>query len=99
MASSQVNPTRMELQKQKKKLSTAVRGHKLLKDKRDELMRQFMEMVRENMEVRQQVEEAHKAICNQGTFFCSRTRSCLVQLTKSVLLKASKCSCCLYGAL
>ncbi|MBQ1377097.1 MAG: V-type ATP synthase subunit D [Lachnospiraceae bacterium] len=61
MASSQVNPTRMELQKQKKKLSTAVRGHKLLKDKRDELMRQFMEMVRENMEVRQQVEEGIKA--------------------------------------
>ena len=61
MASSQVNPTRMELQKQKKNLSTAVRGHKLLKDKRDELMRQFMEMVRENMEVRQQVEEGIKA--------------------------------------
>ena len=61
MASSQVNPTIMELQKQKKKLSTAVRGHKLLKDKRDELMRQFMEMVRENMEVRQQVEEGIKA--------------------------------------
>ena len=37
---------------QKKKLVTAVRGHKLLKDKRDELMRQFLDLVRENMELR-----------------------------------------------
>ena len=56
MASTQVNPTRMELTKQKKKLVTAVRGHKLLKDKRDELMRQFLDLVRENMELRQKVE-------------------------------------------
>ena len=57
MASTQVNPTRMELTKQKKKLQTAVRGHKLLKDKRDELMRQFLDLVRENMELRLKVEE------------------------------------------
>lgn len=52
-----VTPTRMELTKQKKKLVTAVRGHKLLKDKRDELMRQFLDLVRYNMELRQQVEK------------------------------------------
>ena len=52
----QVNPTRMELTKQKKKLATAVRGHKLLKDKRDELMRQFLELVRENRALRERVE-------------------------------------------
>ncbi len=57
MASTQVNPTRMELAKQKKKLVTAMRGHKLLKDKRDELMRQFLDLARENMALRLKVEE------------------------------------------
>ena len=56
MAQTQVNPTRMELTRLKKKLVTATRGHKLLKDKRDELMRQFLDMVRENMAVRKKVE-------------------------------------------
>ena len=55
MASTQVIPTRMELAKQKKKLATATRGHKLLKDKRDELMRQFLELVRENKTLREKV--------------------------------------------
>ena len=57
MAVKQVNPTRMELTRLKKKLNTATRGHKLLKDKRDELMRQFLEMVRENRALRMEVEE------------------------------------------
>ncbi|MDD6196427.1 V-type ATP synthase subunit D [[Clostridium] aminophilum] len=57
MASSQIIPTRMELAKTKKKLTMALRGHKLLKDKRDELMRQFFDLVRENMELRLKVEE------------------------------------------
>jgi V/A-type H+-transporting ATPase subunit D len=47
----------MELIKLKKKLATATRGHKLLKDKRDELMRQFLELVRENKALRERVEE------------------------------------------
>jgi V/A-type H+-transporting ATPase subunit D len=46
----------MELNRLKKKLTTAIRGHKLLKDKRDELMRQFLEMVRENKALREKVE-------------------------------------------
>lgn len=61
MASTQITPTRMELTKLKKKLVTATRGHKLLKDKRDELMRQFMELVRENMELRKKVEAGIRA--------------------------------------
>ena len=58
MANKTVNPTRMELTRLKKKLVTAVRGHKLLKDKRDELMRQFLDMVRENKELREKVEKS-----------------------------------------
>lgn len=56
MAKTRVNPTRMELTKLKKKLQTARRGHKLLKDKRDELMRQFLDLVRENKTLREKVE-------------------------------------------
>lgn len=58
MARLNVNPTRMELTNLKKKLASARRGHKLLKDKRDELMRRFMDMVRENQQLRQEVEAA-----------------------------------------
>ncbi len=58
MAIMQVNPTRMELTKLKKRLVTALRGHKLLKDKRDELMRQFLDIVRKNKELRENVEVA-----------------------------------------
>ena len=61
MANVVVNPTRMELTRLKKKLVTASRGYKLLKDKRDELMRQFLDMARENMELRKKVEAGIKA--------------------------------------
>jgi len=52
-----INPTRMELTRLKGRLKTAQRGHKLLKDKRDELMKQFMDVVRENRALRRRVEE------------------------------------------
>jgi len=57
MAVMNINPTRMELTNLKRKLITARRGHKLLKDKRDELMRRFLELVRENKHLRRRVEE------------------------------------------
>ena len=56
MPTTTVNATRMELTRQKKKLRTSVRGHKLLKDKRDELMKQFLDMIRENRALRKRVE-------------------------------------------
>ena len=66
MASKTINPTRMELTRLKGRLRTAVRGHRLLKDKRDELMRQFFLIVRENKELRAKVEkgieEANRAM-------------------------------------
>ena len=58
MPAINVNPTRMELTRLKGRLKTAVRGHKLLKDKRDELMKQFLDVVRENRALRQKVEDA-----------------------------------------
>jgi V/A-type H+-transporting ATPase subunit D len=57
MASKMPNPTRMELTRLKGKLGTAIKGHRLLKDKRDELMREFLDLVRVNMELRKKVEE------------------------------------------
>ena len=57
MATATINPTRMELTRLKGRLKTATRGHKLLKDKRDELMKQFLEIVRKNRELRKKVEQ------------------------------------------
>lgn len=60
-----VNPTRMELTRLKKRLKTARRGHRLLKDKRDELMKQFLERIHLNYDLRPKVEaallEAHRS--------------------------------------
>ena len=55
-----VNATRMELNRLKRKLKTAVRGHRLLKDKRDELMREFLDLVRENKALREKMEAGLK---------------------------------------
>ncbi|MBR3474191.1 MAG: V-type ATP synthase subunit D [Oscillospiraceae bacterium] len=57
MATTAITPTRMVLNRLKGRLKTARRGHKLLKDKRDELMRQFMDVVRRNKELRTKVEQ------------------------------------------
>ena len=62
MAELNVNPTRMELKKLKNRLATARRGHKLLKDKRDEMMRQFMEIVKGTGVLRKEVEEGIEKI-------------------------------------
>jgi len=58
MAEIRVNPTRMELKKLQGRYTTARRGHKLLKDKRDELMKQFLDVVREDKRLREKVERA-----------------------------------------
>lgn len=58
MAEIRVNPTRMEMKKLQVRYQTARKGHKLLKDKRDELMKQFLDVVREDKILRRRVEEA-----------------------------------------
>ena len=62
MAIVQVNPTRMEMKRYQTRYQTARRGHKLLKDKRDELMRQFLDVVREDKALRERVEAALKQV-------------------------------------
>ena len=57
MARINCSPTRMELQRLKRRLATARNGHKLMKDKRDELMKQFLSVVRKNKELRESVEK------------------------------------------
>ena len=57
MAGTAVTPTRMVLNQLKGRLKTARRGHKLLKDKRDELMRQFLDIIKQNKVLRNKVEE------------------------------------------
>ncbi|WP_035290899.1 V-type ATP synthase subunit D [Clostridium sp. KNHs214] len=61
MARLNVNPTRMELTKLKKRLVTATRGHKLLKDKQDELMRRFIDLIKYNNQLRKSVEKELEA--------------------------------------
>ena len=56
MTVATINPTRMELTKTKKRLATAARGHKLLKDKQDEMARQFMIYIRRNKQLREEIE-------------------------------------------
>ena len=67
MANITVSPTRMELTRLKGKLRTAQRGHKLLKDKRDELMKQFLDTVREVRSLRSEVEEELMTVHNSFT--------------------------------
>ena len=67
MPATTVNPTRMELTRLKGRLKTAVRGHKLLKDKRDELMKQFLETVREVRTLRREVEDDLMKVHNSFT--------------------------------
>ena len=86
MSAKHVNPTRMELTRLKKKLVTATRGYKLLKDKRDELMRQFLEMVRENKALREKVEAGIKE-ANQNFV---RARAGMSQEALNVALMAPK---------
>ena len=57
-----INPTRMELLRLKKRSALARKGHKLLKDKRDGLMREFLQIIRSARELREQVDALLRAL-------------------------------------
>ena len=90
-----VNPTRMELSKLKKRLKTAQRGHKLLKDKRDELVKQFLELVRKNRELRTEVEMklklSHEAFAGVSAVMSPQSlEEALIFPKQSVVLEPSE---------
>ncbi len=84
MAELRVNPTRMEMKKLQGRLATARRGHKLLKDKRDELMKRFLELVRENKELREKVEGRLSAV--HASFSVAAAVSSPKQLEEALML-------------
>lgn len=88
MAKMNVNPTRMELRRLKTRLKTATRGHKLLKDKSDEMIRQFMVYVRENKRLREEI-EAELSIALKG-FTLARAVSSNAVIEEAVLMPATK---------
>jgi V/A-type H+-transporting ATPase subunit D len=62
MILSDVKPTRMELLRLKKRIAIAHRGHKLLRDKQEELMRRFMGLINETRRLREEIEAATERI-------------------------------------
>lgn len=90
MARINVNPNRMELSRLKKRLSVAKRGHKLLKDKQDALIKAFLERARSGKELREQVEK-ELAEC-YGTFVLSRAQTTPEILEQALIFPGAKCS-------
>ena len=70
MARLNVNPTRMVMSKLKGQLKVAIKGHKLMKDKRDELMRIFLDLAREIKALREEVEPMLEEV--YGSFSVAR---------------------------
>ena len=83
---TQVNPTRMELTRLKKRLVTAVRGHKLLKDKRDEMVRQFMLHIRRNHALRLEVEKALQGVSTR--FAMAKAQMGALRISEALLYPA-----------
>ena len=96
MAKMNVNPTRMELRRLKTRLKTETRGHKLLKDKSDEMIRQFMVYVRENKRLREEI-EAELSIALKG-FTLARAVSSNAVIEEAVMMPATKAEISLSSA-
>ena len=87
MARLNVNPTRMELKKLKARLSTATRGHKLLKDKSDEMIRRFSVIIRENKRLRTELESQLKDCL--GAFAFARSTAPIEEFDKAFSIPVS----------
>lgn len=79
MSRLNVNPTRMELKKLKARLKTATRGHKLLKDKSDEMIRRFTVLLRENKRLRDEAEKELGSVLKEFSFAKGRMSSAAIE--------------------
>ncbi|MDE7306619.1 MAG: V-type ATP synthase subunit D [Clostridia bacterium] len=93
MARLNVNPTRMELKKLKTRLNTAERGHKLLKDKSDEMVRRFSAMIKENKRMRDEVEKELSKTLRQFSVARSVTPSYSAEAAFAMPSTALKVEC------
>jgi len=88
MNKGQINPTRMELIKLKDKLKMAVRGHKLLKDKQDELIHSFIEIVNETRKLREEVDNLFSDALS--VFLSMKQRKALVDIYEMLMVPSSQ---------
>lgn len=88
MARLNCNPTRMELKRLRARLKTATRGHKLLKDKSDEMIRQFSILIRENKRLREEVEQELSSAL--GAFALARRASDESEMEEAFMMPSRK---------
>ncbi len=90
MAKLNVNPNRMELSRLKKRLVTAKRGHKLLKDKQDALIKAFLERAREARTLREDLE---KELMNcYKSFLLARAQTLPAMLEQALMIPGTTCN-------
>ena len=90
MAAIQAKPTRMELSNLKKRRQVAVRGHKMMKDKRDELVRRFIVYARRNKELRDEVEQ--KLSAAMRSFVLARASMSSAEIEEALMYPARAAS-------
>ena len=88
MNKGQINPTRMELMKLKNKLQMSVRGHKLLKDKQDELVHSYISIVNETRALREEVDLLFSDVL--GVFVKMKQKKALVDIYEMLMIPSSK---------
>lgn len=89
MARINANPNRMELSRLKKRLVVAKRGHKLLKDKQDALIKAFLERARQGKTLREEL-EAELAACYKS-FLLARAQTLPAMLEQALMISGAKC--------